>query len=219
MATATASAHKPRRESNLGRPLHGAPAGAAERPAPRHPGDEAPWSDEERKAAGLPPIGEGSGAPGSARARRNIERRQRAEVEANELAEREAKTKADRAAKAATERHAQRSRKIRSEGREVTRAARKTASTATGGLSAMLSGKSPGTLGGLFFGMILYAMGKALLDGGPAEVAGWLGAKFINRPYTKSSGEKAASPAAPATPQNEISVPASPGSPASVLVA
>jgi hypothetical protein len=83
----------------------------------------------------------------------------------------------------------------------------------------MLRGKGGGTLAGTFFGLILFAMGRALLEGGPAEVAGWLGAKFLNKPYTSASTTSASSSSSSSATLTSVVVPATSGSPSSVVAA
>jgi len=204
MATATASGRK---GSTHKQPPRSQWRRHVEERAHTHPGDEAPWSDEERTAAGQRPVGEGPGAPGSARADRNRQRRAQFEAEAADKEARDKKTAED---KAQAERDA--------EHREQRRQAGQVATTATGGLKGLLEGKGGGTVAGTVLGLILFAMGNALLNGGPAELAGWLKAKFFNEPYTgASSTATATSSSSPIVTLASYQVPASSGSPASVV--
>ncbi len=170
-----------------------------------HAGDSAQFSDEERTAAGLPPIGEGPGGPQqqSERARRNVERRARFEHEADEYE----RTTAAKPAPAAPTRSVPR--------RSLGSQASDTAKTAGSGLSGLLRGKGGGTVAGTALGFVAFALFRAILNGGPAEAKGWLAAKFINEPYTGGVPV----PTAPAKPHPAIAVPASSGQPASTVAA
>ncbi len=201
MASATATTHRRRPpQSNLGRPLrkeeqrHAAPRPAA--------ASEAPWSDEERKAAGLAPIGEGPGTPRqqAERSRANNERKARFEHE-------EAEDKAQR-----------RKDFYSRQRREVRQGASSAASSAGSGLKGLVTGKGGGTIAGTVFGLVLYAMGVALLNGGPKELAGWLGAKFVNKPYVPAAAAKTPLASGKGTLVSMV-VPASSGSPASIVAA
>lgn len=69
--------------------------------------------------------------------------------------------------------------------------------------SRLLRGKRPTTLAGFILGMVGYAVTINLIHGGPAQVKGWFGAKFLNKPWTGASsststgsGSTSTSPAA-----------------------
>jgi len=199
MASATTTHRRRPAQTNLGRPLR-----KEQRPAPTTApvaGDKEPWSDEERAAKGLPPIGTGPGTPAeqAETSRRNTERQARFEQE-------EADDKAQRR-RSFVERHVS----------DVQQGAKTTASSATSGFKGLLTGKGGGTIAGTFFGLVLYAMGMALLNGGPKELAGWLGAKFVNKPYTAAKAPAKAVPGKGTLVS--VVVPASSGSPASVVTA
>jgi hypothetical protein len=173
----------------------GAPRRPSELPPPRAaaPGDSEPFSDAERKAAGQPPLE----LPKSDAERRKA---------ADERAKREYKEA--EAAKAADEKaHAQQVASVQSG-----------AKSATSNLSRMLHGNAPTTVAGAAGGLFLFAMLRALLNGGPDEVRGWIAAKFINKPYQAPATTSSTSPATPATVVS-MQIPASSGQPSSVLVA
>lgn len=206
-----------RRPAQQGRPLRA----SERRPGPSRPlssGDSAPWSDEERTAAGLKPIGTGPGTPRqtSERSRRNVERRAAFEhQEAEDKAKAEAKAKADKEkadAKAEADRQAAHAAQRHQEASSLSSGV----SEAASGLKGLMTGKGAGTIAGTVFGLILFAMGEALLNGGPREVAGWLGAKFINKPY-KAPKAKTTAKTGPVAVLTSYSVPASSGSPASMV--
>jgi hypothetical protein len=199
MASATTTHRRRPTQTNLGRPLRKEQRPAAT-PTPVA-GDKEPWSDEERAAKGLPPIGTGPGAPAqqAERARRNTERQTRFEQE-------EAEDKAARRRRF-VERHVS----------EVQQGAKTTASSATSGFKGLITGKGGGTIAGTFFGLILVAMGMALLDGGPKELGGWFGAKFVNKPYVAPKAPAKAVPGKGTLVS--VVVPASSGSPSSVVTA
>jgi hypothetical protein len=208
MASASTSTHRrPSTRPKAGPPSHPSAEWrrrVEERAAaePRSGQAEEPWSDSERVATGLAPIGEGPGSPQqqAERARSERNKQQRAQFE---------KDAAQRRDRKATWRNRE---------RQVVSGGKQTASTASSGLKGLLQGKGGGTIAGTFFGLILFAMGEALLNGGPKEVAGWLGAKSLNKPYVPP-----ASPAkAPASTKGtlvSLNVPASSGSPASIVAA
>jgi hypothetical protein len=197
MAIATPTRHRsaPPRAGRARRPHELAPRQVA------HPGDAEPFSDEERTAAGQKPLE----IPKTADEQRK---------------ERDAKAKADYDERLAAVKK-KRSARTRANGE-----LRQSAASVAGGaessaksLGSLLRGHGATTLGGLIGGLFAFAMGRALLNGGPAEVGGWIGAKFINKPYTPPS-TKASTPAVPATATlASIAVPASSGQPASQIVA
>jgi|GEM_PF-3174012 len=72
---------------------------------------------------------------------------------------------------------------VRAAGSRATGTARQTASETLG----LVQGKTPTTLAGFVLGMIGYAVAINLVHGGPAQVKGWFGAKFLNKPYLPAS--------------------------------
>lgn len=71
--------------------------------------------------------------------------------------------------------------------------------------SRLLRGKRPTTLAGFILGMVGYAVAINLIHGGPAQVKGWFGAKFLNKPWTGATASSTltasgstSTPAAPA---------------------
>ena len=63
----------------------------------------------------------------------------------------------------------------------------------------LLRGKRPVTLAGFVLGMVGYAVAINLIHGGPAQVKGWFGAKFLNKAYTPTTSSAAAKPSSAAT--------------------
>lgn len=70
-----------------------------------------------------------------------------------------------------------------------------TARRAASASTSLLQGKRPssqgpgGTLAGVLLGLVATAFFVNLLEGGPAQAIGWLGAKFINKPYNPGGSQ------------------------------
>lgn len=85
-----------------------------------------------------------------------------------------------------------------------TRSAGATATTAGGGALALISGKRPASVSAALLGMVTYAVAINFIHGGWPQVKGWLGAKFLNKPYkpapaaTSSTGATSTPAPAPA---------------------
>lgn len=59
------------------------------------------------------------------------------------------------------------------------------------GAKALATGRWGGVSpAGLLLGFVLWAAGLNLLRGGPAQLRGWLAAKFVNRPYQPAKKTK-----------------------------
>lgn len=78
-------------------------------------------------------------------------------------------------------------------GRQGVSAARETASST----SSLLHGHKV-SLAGFVLGLLGYAVGVNLLQGGPAQVRGWFDAKFLNRAYTPAKPATSTATGAPA---------------------
>ncbi len=77
--------------------------------------------------------------------------------------------------------------------------------------------RAGGDVAGFLLSLIGYALVLNYLEGGPAQVRGWLAAKFLNQPYqpATSAPSAAAPPSSPAAPSTGSAPrPASPARPA-----
>lgn len=170
--------------------------------AAAHGLDSEPFTDAERAASGRPPFSSSTTTP-----RGHTPASLRAEAKARDAArtadDRLEQAEADRARASSPTHRLGRSAKRTSTRslRAAPAAARHYGRTGARGALGLVSGKVPTSPAGVVIGFAIYAIAANYLSGGWPQVTGWLGAKFVNKPYSPTS------PAAAAGASNVIPFP------------
>lgn len=83
--------------------------------------------------------------------------------------------------------------------------------------TSLLSGHRPRSLAAAILALVGYAAALNALHGGPAQLKGWLGAKFLNRPWTPSAA--APSGTGPVPAPRGVPAPVAAGAPSTGVLA